>query len=474
MILPVILAGGKGSRLWPISTAESPKSFSVFVKNASLFQHTLERVVSLNEKPLIVCGEPHRFLVAEQLAEINRSSSKILLEPMVRDTAAAIVSASIYALHHYSDPILLFLPADHYIGDESMFCERVHQATVLAEQSHLVLFGVEPSCASSEYGYIQASKLSEGSFLIEGFKEKPNLELAEQYIQQENYFWNCGIFLARASVFIDLFKQYAPSILNKCEPAVGLGREDGDFFHISEEAFSNCPKLSIDYAVLERATDLRMLPLNVGWSDVGDWGRLAALYDTDDSENVKLGNIISTNSQECFIKSDRRPVVALGLSNHVVVDTENGVLVAEKNSLDDLKSTVDRLEQQQPEAFASRRVVRPWGCYEILSKEDGYCVKRISVKPGASLSLQKHRHRSEHWIVLSGRAHVTSGSQQFCLSPDQSAYIPSGTLHRLQNLESNELTLIEVQTGSYLGEDDIQRFDDQYGRVSKTVESVEC
>jgi len=477
-ILPVILAGGGGTRLWPLSRGHYPKQFLALGGNDSLLQQTLTRLGGSQElradPPLVVCNEEHRFLVAEQARLSGVSLSTIMLEPVGRNTAPALSAAAAVAMRDGTDPLLLMMPSDHLIADCAAFQRAVVAGAALAAQGDVVTFGIVPTRAETGYGYIELGAPVDGndrppSHVVKAFKEKPDAETAQHYVASGAYLWNAGIFMMRASIWLAHAERLCPAIADAATRATASGREDGDFFRLEAEAFSNSPSNSIDYAVMEPLSvegGVRVVSLDAGWSDVGSWASLWEVCEQDDHGNVMRGDVCSVDSRDNLVFAEHRLVATLGCADMVVVETADAVLVADKSRTQDVKSVVDWLTQQsREERLNHRRVYRPWGSYEGVDGGDRFQVKRIVVKPGASLSLQMHHHRAEHWIVVKGTARVTRGAEVFLLSENQSTYIPLGETHRLENPGTIPLEIIEVQSGPYLGEDDIVRFEDKYKRA---------
>jgi len=463
-IIAVILCGGSGTRLWPLSRKALPKQFVPLVQGKSLLQLTLERATLLGAEQLIVASEDHRFLV-QDCASAAGVRSTILLEPVARNTAAAMAVA---ALNAPSDALLLFLPADHHIPDGKAFAATIRSGVPAARAGSIVTFGVQPSFPSTAYGYIQQGEVLEGqggAHGVQRFVEKPNATHAQELLLAGGYFWNAGIFLARASTLLVALDAYAPDILASCRQAVAGQTVDGDFRRLGSEAFAACRSDSIDYAVMERAANVAVLPFAAAWSDVGSWNAVAELTTPDAHGNRIHGNGHVVEASDTFIHAPHRPVVALGTQNLLIVDTADAVLVAHVDHAEQVKIVVAQLEALGvPQALHHRHVARPWGMYDSVDSGDRFQVKRIVVKPGSSLSLQMHHHRAEHWIVVSGTAEVTNGDKVMLLTENQSTYIPLGQIHRLSNPGKVPLEIIEVQSGSYLGEDDIVRLEDTYGR----------
>lgn len=472
MILPVILSGGSGSRLWPLSRQQRPKQFLPIVEDLTLFQATLQRLKNLAdvEAPLIVCNEEHRFMVAEQLRELDQKNQGILLEPIGRNTAPAIALAALLALEQNSNAILLILPADHVISDIASFHAAIHTAYLAAQADYLVTFGIVPTHPETGYGYIQSgTQLTEigcsTATQVLRFVEKPDSITAEHYLSSGEYLWNSGMFLFKASVYLNALEQYQPTVLETCQSSLKQKRNDGDFIRLDAESFEKCPDISIDYAVMEKTTQAAVVPLAAGWNDVGAWLSVWDIGKKDVDGNVERGRVKLHNAQNNLIYSEQRLIALVGVENIIVIDTKDATLVVHKEHVQDVKKIVDNLKANEcVEAILHREVNRPWGSYDSLDAGERFQVKRIVVKPGAKLSLQKHHHRAEHWIIVKGTAEVTCDERTFLLTENQSTYIPLGSMHRLANPGKVPLELIEVQSGSYLGEDDIVRFEDQYGR----------
>ena len=465
-ILPVVLAGGLGTRLWPLSRALYPKQFLALTSERSMMQETLLRLGELNAlEPCIVCNEEHRFLVAEQCREVGESWSAILLESVPRNTAPAIALAACHVLANGDDPLLLVAPADHYIERPAAFVEAVCTSAQLANGGSLVTFGVLPSSPETGYGYIKAGeRVATNAFSVDQFVEKPDLDTARSYVESGDFFWNSGIFLFKASRYVDELERLQPRMLECCRAAVSTGASDLDFFRPGSQ-FADSPSDSIDYAVMEKTDKSVVVPVDMGWSDVGSWSALRALGDLDANDNRITGDVLPIDTTNSLIHASDRLVVTIGVDELVVIETADAVLVATEGQAQKVKDVVQRIkDMSRTEHHAHRRVYRPWGSYASVDSGERYQVKRIVVKPHAQLSLQMHHHRSEHWIVVRGTAHVTCDDTTLILSENQSTYIPLGSKHRLGNPGKLPLELIEVQVGSYLGEDDIIRFDDDFGR----------
>lgn len=462
-ISPVVMAGGHGTRLWPLSRSMYPKQFLNMHGEYSMLQATLKRLRKLNiESPVIICNEEHRFSVAEQLREIE-SLCPIILEPVGRNTAAA---AALAAFSQEEDSLLLVLAADHVIQDEDAFTRTVNAAIPLAKAGHLVTFGVVPTEPNTGYGYIKRGNCHGSGYTIDKFIEKPSVDLAQQYISSDCYYWNSGMFLFKASKYLVELKKFRPEIHEACMAAVRGVCKDGDFIRIDKDQFESSPSDSIDYAVMENTSGAMVVPLDAGWSDIGSWSSLWDISQKDINGNFSSGDVILHDVKNSYIKTDDKLVAAIGLDELVVISTKDALMVANKSNIQDVKIIVGQLQELgRSEWEHHREVYRPWGKYDSLEKGPNHQVKRITVKPGAKLSVQMHYHRSEHWVVVSGSARVTKGEGSFLLNENESTYIPVGTIHSLENVGTDNLELIEVQSGSYLGEDDIVRFDDKYGRI---------
>ncbi|TAL64805.1 MAG: mannose-1-phosphate guanylyltransferase/mannose-6-phosphate isomerase [Legionella sp.] len=477
MILPVIMVGGTGSRLWPLSRELYPKQFLNIQGPDSMLQATVKRLQGLDcQDPLLICNEEHRFIVNEQLNQINQAYSDIILEPIGRNTAPAIALAALKAIQNEQDPLLLVLAADHVVSDIEAFHDAIRRATPYAEQGKLVAFGIVPTHPEIGYGYIKALKTEANGYRISEFVEKPNKELAQTYLDSGDYYWNSGMFMFRASLYLEELKKYQEEIYTHCFKALKGMKQNREFTTIDRDAFMACPTDSIDYAVMEQTENAVVVPMNAGWSDIGSWAALWDSFEKNEQSNVQQGDVISLDTKDCFIRSDEKLVVTIGLDNIVVVDTKDAILVAAKDKVQDVKKVVEILKETgRSEAKLHREVYRPWGKYDSIDHGARYQVKRITVKPGEKLSIQMHHHRAEHWIVVSGTARVTNGDKTYLLTENQSTYIPLGVVHSLENPGKVPLEIIEVQSGSYLGEDDIIRFEDRYGRtlVDKLEDKVE-
>ena len=500
MIQPVILSGGSGTRLWPLSREHYPKQLLPLAGEQSLLQQTVTRLdkslqgvateprTARNDEisaPIIVCNDQHRFLVAEQLRQINHRARRIILEPVGRNTAPALTMA---ALGCDADEVMLVMPSDHLIRNTTALHRAIEQGYQLAKHNALVTFGIVPTHAEIGYGYIKTGEIirqipgTNASFevplyTLSSFIEKPDSDTAQQYLLSGDYLWNSGMFMMKASVWLAAIKQYRADIAAACEKAYTLGRDDLDFYRVDKKAFADCPSDSIDYAVMEHTvtdslTQLQtgqsfgaVVPLDAGWSDVGAWSALWEVGDRDEEGNVTHGDVLTHQVSNSLVHAEHRLVASVGLNNIIIVETADAVLVAHKDHSQDVKHIVEALKQQdRPERIVHRKVYRPWGSYEGVDAGARFQVKRIIVNPGAALSLQMHHHRAEHWIVVRGTARVTRGDEQFLITENESTYIPLGVKHRLENPGNLPLEIIEVQSGGYLGEDDIVRFEDVYGR----------
>ena len=463
-VIPVILSGGVGSRLWPLSREFYAKQCLPLVdKEYSLLQQTLLRTRSLEvADPIVVCNEVHRFLIAQQLQAIGVKKSSIVLEPKGRNTAPAIALAALEAMRSESDDaLMLVLPADHVIRDLAAFESSIKQAVELAKEDVLVTFGVQPTRPETGYGYIRSAD----NFSVAEFVEKPNLEKAKAYLASGDYLWNSGMFLFRAKAFLDELAVHRDDIFQAVNSAYQQRTEDLDFVRIDADLFAQCPEESIDFAVMEPTKKAKVVPYAGDWSDIGAWDALYNYADKDSDNNVLVGDVMSEGAQNCFIRSESRLIAAVGVQDLVIVETADAVLVMDKNNAQDVKKIVKRIKAEGREEHMYHTTVhRPWGTYQIVDVGDRYKVKRIMVKPGEKLSVQMHHHRAEHWVVVSGTAKVLNGEQEILLTENESTYIPVGVVHALENPGKIPLELVEVQSGSYLGEDDIMRFSDRYGR----------
>lgn len=468
-VLPVLLAGGSGTRLWPQSREQYPKQFLNLIDDRSLLQNTALRAANIPGAlpPLVICGEQHRFIAAEQLRQIGIGDATIVLEPAGRNTApAAAVAAHFAKARHGEDTLVLLMAADHAVRNVEAFVQSVITASHAARSGHIVTFGIVPTRPETGYGYLKrGAEIGHGAHQVARFVEKPDLETAQKFLAEGSYLWNGGLFLFRADVFLQELAQFDPGIAEHAELAFVQGKHDLDFVRLHTESFQNCRSDSIDYAVMEKTRRAALVPLDAGWDDVGSWEYLATLPPSDTDGNVVRGDVLLEDAQNNLVSAHSRLVSLVGVQNHVVVETADAVLIAPRDRTQDVKKIVQKLKDAgRGEAQAHPRVYRPWGWYETLALGDRFQVKRIMVKPGEKLSLQMHHHRAEHWIVVSGTAQVTCNDKVFLLGEDQSTYIPLGNKHRLDNPGKIPLEIIEVQTGSYVGEDDIVRFEDVYGR----------
>ncbi|MDX2464383.1 MAG: mannose-1-phosphate guanylyltransferase/mannose-6-phosphate isomerase [Porticoccus sp.] len=470
-IVPVIMAGGSGTRLWPLSRQLHPKQFLPLVSEQTMLQETCGRLDGIDHlPPLFICGEEHRFTVAEQLRLGQFEFGHIILEPEGRNTAPAVALAALQAIkdNPHSEPVLLVLAADHVIRDKNAFEEAVTSALSFAEQGRLVTFGIVPKSPETGYGYIRMGDiLNDGAaMVVDRFVEKPDQATAEDYLSCGEYLWNSGMFMFKASQFLSELEARRPDILAVCRQAMSKASVDIDFIRPDSDTFMSCPEDSIDYAVMEKTKDAVVVPIDCGWSDVGSWSALWEVSDKDANGNSIKGDVLALDSRNCFIQSDRKLIATVGLDGVVIVESDDAIMVADKGRVQDVKAIVSQLKKQgRPEASLHRKVYRPWGSYDSIDFGERFQVKRIVVKPGGKLSLQMHHHRAEHWIVVSGTARVTKGAEEFILSENESTYIPIGETHRLENPGAIPLEMIEVQSGSYLGEDDIVRMEDSYGRL---------
>ena len=462
MIIPVILCGGSGTRLWPLSRKLYPKQFMSLINDNTLFQDTILRLPKEVANPLVICNEEYRFLAAEQLRQINKDSNDIILEPIGKNTAPAIALA---ALTTGNDSLLLVLPADHVIEDEEYFKKLVLEAVPLAESGKLITFGVIPTEAHTGYGYIKGGRKIDVGLAVDQFVEKPSTQNAKRYFESGKYYWNSGIFLFNASRYLEELNKFRPDIYRACKESMLGTKSDLNFLRIDKARFEGCPSESVDYAVMENTADAVVVPMDAGWSDVGSWSSLWDIANKDHNDNVIHGDVIIHNSTNSYIRSDDKMVAAIGVDNLAIVVTKDVVMISNKDSVQDVNLIAKQLkDSKRKEWEIHREVYRPWGKYDSIDYGDRYQVKRITVKPGAALSLQKHQYRAEHWTVLVGTAKVTKGEEVLILNKNESAYIPVGVVHALENPGDVDLELIEIQSGGYLGEDDIIRLQDRYGR----------
>ncbi len=467
-MIPVILSGGSGTRLWPLSRRHYPKQFLPLVSSHTMIQETVLRLSGLKglKSPIAVCNEDHRFMMAEQLLEIGVKAAAIILEPIGRNTAPAVTLAALSASSE--DDVLLILPADHVIENTSAFHESVVQAKILAEQGFLVTFGIVPTEPETGYGYIKRdNEQRQGpAYNVASFVEKPDLEIAKAYLESGDYYWNSGMFAFKAGTFLSELQKFNPAILESCQQALKDAKKDMDFVRLNTDVFSLCPSDSIDYAVMEKTDKAVVIPLEAGWNDVGSWSALWDVTEKDAFGNAIKGDVLTVDTHNSFIHAHSKLVTVIGLGNLVVVETDDAVMIAAKDRVQDVKEIVDRLKAGgRSEADIHRKAYRPWGNYDLVDIGERHQTKRIVVKPGAKLSLQKHHHRAEHWVVVKGTALITKGDEKLLLTENESTYIPLGVVHCLENPGVIPLEIVEVQSGSYLGEDDIVRILDQYGRI---------
>jgi len=467
MFTAVIMAGGSGTRLWPASRKLHPKQFLSLLGTTTMLQSTLERLDGLDmAQPTLICNEQHRFLVAEQVRMFEKHPPTILLEPEGRNTAPSIALAALYENLQGNDPIFLVLAADHVIQNVEAFHAAVQRALPVAEAGRLVTFGVVPTHPETGYGYIQCGAAIGDAHEIRRFVEKPDQHTAESYLMEGGYLWNSGMFMFRASQYLAELGKYSPAIVEACERAMAGRRIDADFVRIDTESFLSCPTYSIDYAVFEHTQLGAVVSLDAGWSDIGSWGALWSISQKDECGNSLTGDVIAIDSRDTLVRAEDRVVSVLGVDGLVVVETKDAVLVTTRERAQDVKRVVDDLKvRSRSEHILHQEVYRPWGSYDSIKTGIRYQVKKITVKPGAKLSVQMHHHRAEHWVVVSGTAKVTNGDKTYLVTENQSTYIPIGEVHALENPGRIPLQLIEIQSGSYLGEDDIVRFEDRYGRA---------
>ncbi|MCY1294871.1 Alginate biosynthesis protein AlgA [compost metagenome] len=471
-MIPVILSGGSGSRLWPLSRKQYPKQFLALTGEHTLFQQTLERLVFDGmEAPVVVSNKEHRFIVQEQLEQLGLKTQAILLEPFGRNTAPAVAIAAMKLVAEGRDELLLVLPADHVLDDQRAFQRALALATNAAEKGEMVLFGVPAMRPETGYGYIRAATgdgLPEGVQRVERFIEKPDEARAREFVEDGGYYWNSGMFLFRASRYLEELKKHDADIYDTCLLALERSQHEGDLVSIDPATFECCPDNSIDYAVMEKAGRACVVPLAAGWNDVGSWSSIWEVHDKDANGNVTKGDVLVHDSRNCLVHGNGKLVSVVGLDDVVVVETKDAMMIAHKDHVQDVKKVVNELDAQgRSETQNHCAVYRPWGCYDSVDMGGRFQVKHITVKPGARLSLQMHHHRAEHWIVVSGTAQVTCDEQTFLLTENQSTYIPIASVHRLANPGKIPLEIIEVQSGSYLGEDDIERLEDVYGRAGE-------
>ena len=470
-IVPVILSGGSGTRLWPLSRAMRPKQFISLVDSESLFQKTVQRVRDMDGifDPVVVCNEEHRFMVAEQLQQMECGHNGIILEAVGKNTAPAIAAAALKlsTVDGLEEAIMLVLPADHIVENTGEFLRAVRSAVEPASHGRLVTFGVVPDYPATGYGYLKkGGAASEGSIYdVQEYIEKPDLETATEFLRSGNYLWNSGMFVFSVSAYLEQLRSLDPDMLTHVGEAVSAAEDDLDFFRLDQGSYNQCRNVSVDYAVMEKSLNVSMVPLDAGWSDIGSWSSLWEAGHKDESGNVTKGDVWLESVSNCYVHSENRLVSAIGVRDLIIVETHDGVMVTSRENDQDIKKLVSQLEKAgRPEIELHRKAFRPWGNYDCLDSGERFQVKRITVKPGQCTSMQRHFHRAEHWIVVSGTAEVTCGDKVFMLTENESTFIPLGSRHRLKNPGTVDLELIEVQSGAYLGEDDIERFDDEYGR----------
>ena len=466
MFVPLVLAGGSGTRLWPLSRELYPKQFHELTSDVTMLQQTVLRMDGLNAaEPVVICNEEHRFLAGEQLRQIGHGDARIILEPDGRSTAPAVAVAARYLMDGGDDPVMLVLAADHLIRDVKSFHAAIAKALPLAEAGRLVTFGIVPTAPETGYGYIRRGGAVGEGLAVDGFEEKPDRATAEGFVASGDYFWNSGMFMFKAARYLAELDEHSHEIAVACEKAAGDFHPDLQFLRMNEAAFRACPSQSIDHAVMEHTENAVVVPLEAGWSDVGSWSALWEVQERDKSGNAFAGDVLATGTTNTLARAESRLVALVGIDNAIVVETKDAVLVADSRKVQDIKDVVERLKANgRKELVSHRQVYRPWGSYDSLDFGTRDQVKRIIVNPGAKLSVQMHHHRAEHWVVVRGTARVQRGDENLLLSENQSIYIPVGTIHSLENPGKIALELIEVQTGSYLGEDDIVRFEDRYGR----------
>lgn len=479
MILPIILCGGYGSRLWPLSRQGFPKQYLNFdsESNYSLLQNTYKRISNIKDidDPILICNEDHRFIAAEQMREINVKTNTILLEPYGKNTAPAIAMAAMLALDKEEDPILLVLSSDHKINNLDNFREVINKGIIYAKDNKLVTFGIIPNSPETGFGYIRADKefnrdKIQGSKILE-FIEKPNFKKASEYIKDKRYSWNSGIFLFKAKAILKEILHFQPEIINCCKRALQNREFDLDFQRLNKKEFKKCPNISIDLAVMEKVKSGIVIPLDAGWSDLGTWQSIWKNSEKDKNKNVIEGRVLSKNNQDCYLRSEGRLIVGIGLKNLVIVETADAILVTEKSRSQDIKDIVSELKNMNYlESIVHKKVYRPWGSFISIAEDSRWQVKLININPGQKISLQMHHHRSEHWTIVKGTAEIEIDEKSFFMSENESCYIPLGAKHRLNNPGKIPISLIEVQSGTYLGEDDIERFEDNYGRQNYNKE----
>jgi mannose-1-phosphate guanylyltransferase/mannose-6-phosphate isomerase len=468
-LIPVVLCGGSGTRLWPLSRETYPKQFLRLLGEETLLQQTIQRLRAIDGMgaPVLVCNDSSRFVAAEQLREIGIDDAQILLEPLRRNTAPAIAVAALHAMAQGEDPILLVLPSDHVIKDHAAFHTAIQTATEAAEQGNLVTFGITPLGPETGYGYIRAGAAAAGQAQpVLQFVEKPDRATAEQYLASGNYYWNSGMFVFRASRYLEELTRYQPEIVTACRKAVELAQKDFDFIRLDSKAYAASPENAIDYAVMERTECACVVAMDAGWSDIGSWASVWEVADKDADNNATQGDVLLQDCEDCLVHGTTRLITAVGMRNTVIIETADALLIMDTERAQDTRKLVEKLTKtKRSEASQHREVSRPWGSYDSIGNGKRFQVKRITVKPGAKLSLQMHHHRAEHWVVVTGTAKITNGEQDYLLTENQSTYIPVGIQHSLENPGKIPLELIEIQSGAYLGEDDIVRLEDRYGRT---------
>ncbi|TCV87585.1 MULTISPECIES: mannose-1-phosphate guanylyltransferase/mannose-6-phosphate isomerase [Methylomonas] len=466
-MIPVVLSGGSGTRLWPLSRGQYPKQFLPLVSGNTMLQETILRLdgVAGLQAPIAVCNEDHRFMLAEQMREIGIKPAAIILEPVGKNTAPAVAMAALSA--RSEDDVLLILPADHVVGNRSAFHRAVAQAELLAKQDLLVTFGIVATEPETGYGYIKRGETRYGeAYKVAAFVEKPDLQTAQRYLESGEYFWNSGMFAFKAGCFLRELEKFNPEMLEVCREALRAAKPDLDFVRLDKQIFSTCPSDSIDYAVMEKTDKAVVIPLDAEWNDVGSWSALWDVTEKDAAGNAIKGDVLTVDTRNSYIHSANKLVAVIGVENLVVVETDDAVMIAAKDRVQDVKEVVDQLKKlKRTEASVHRKVYRPWGHYDLVDAGERHQTKRIVVKPGAKLSVQKHHHRAEHWVVVKGTAWVDKNGEKILVTENESIYIPLGVIHSLENPGVIPLEMVEVQSGSYLGEDDIVRYEDQYGRI---------
>lgn len=468
-LIPVILCGGSGTRLWPLSRETYPKQFLRLLGKETLLQQTMQRLIGIEnvDPAILICNETSRFVVAEQLREIGMENAQILLEPARRNTAPAIAAAALHALSRGDDPLLLVLPSDHVIKNHAAFYTAVHKAKTAAEKGNLVTFGIAPLGPETGYGYIRAGTAEPGQAqpVIE-YVEKPDRATAEHYLASGHYFWNSGMFIFRASRYLEELAHFEPEIVAACSQAMAMAKQDFSFIRLDSQSYTSSPSKAVDYAVMERTKNASMVAMDADWSDIGSWASVWDASEKDCNNNAKQGDVMLQDCQDCLVHGSTRLITAIGMRNTIIIETADALLIMHADSAQEAKKLVEHLiNTKRTEATQHREIFRPWGSYDSIETGTRFHVKRITVKQGAKLSLQMHHHRAEHWVVVSGTAKITNGDQEYLLTENQSTYIPLGVVHSLENPGKIPLELIEIQSGAYLGEDDIVRLEDRYGRT---------